>query len=260
MWTHFLKNHSLRFAIVAGSIVALYYMVTSYVLPDEGTFMDQDALKYYCGIFTFVVLAGTFIKGFNNKILVFMGIVTTFVEIGVTNLLIMGDYNVYRIILVYAVPSAVTLAVYQYYPYLMLKAGELGMKYAKVFPEKASKRIYAVGSYLMMNVEKTNLHRNITLVLKLHFCAYVGIVTYIYCFLFTYGYPAEGLILPQEYTFERVWYIMGLPNPLLLLDELFVAQTYITLGLIFRAAIQEHYVKDLTGELPFELQEQFAGK
>lgn len=276
MWLHFFKNHSAKFFCVIGSMIALYFLVTSYVFPSLGNFDSEGEGTYYAGIFTFLLIGAIFIKGFNNKRLLVLCALTTIVEIQITKYMLSFGYNIYLYTLTFIIPSLVTLALYQYYSIFLLKLGEYGMRYSRFMPllsirefkvpglNLATRKIqldfrtttYAAGRYLLVNVRDTNLYKAVFRVLKVAFCFYVAVVTYLFCFFELYSLPVDGF-LSWNIGMQQIWMWLGLPDALAVLDTLFLCQTYLVLGLITRTAVQEHYVKDLTGAIPPNVRQQF---
>lgn len=280
MWLHFFKNHSAKFFLVIGSMLGLYALVTAYVFPSLGHFDDEGEVTYYAGIFTFLLLGAIFIKGFNNKMLLLMCVVTTIVEIEITNYILSFGYDIYWYTATFIVPSFATLVIYRYYNIVLLKAGEWAMRFARFIPVLSLDKLfrfipvlnkyqfnvqldlqtptYTAGRYLLVNVSDTNLYKSIFRILKVFFCFYVALVTYLYCFFDLYNLPAEGF-LSWNIGMQQIWVWLNLPDALVWVDTLFLCQTYMILGFIIRAAVQEHYVKDLTGAVPLSVRRQFRG-
>lgn len=251
MYLHFLKKHGLRFFGLLFSIAAILFVMSYFIDPtSEERQTASGELIYYGSMFTLLIIAGVCFTGFNNRMIVFLGVFTTLLEVFISELILAYQFTLNTYVMTWYLPSLITVAIFHYRVKFLLMAGDL---FIRIKPTRK------LGFLLLEKTEDTNMGSYISAILKLFWFGYLAISVYYHYFFWHFGIHPQGPLL-HGYRIADMEATLNLPIVSYYMTHLFNLQTYLILFVLLRSTVQEYYVKDLTGKMPHRINLMFQSR
>jgi hypothetical protein len=248
MYRHFFKTYGLRFALFATSLLIFVAVLNNFLNNGQWALNSiSDIFSYYAVMFTCVILAGVMVRGFNNRAVLGLIILSSILEQVLSSVIFSLSTTLHTAIALIYAPGIITIFLYSYRVKFQLWLGEQFLKFESL--RKA-------GFYLLDKTEDTNLGTWLTLIYKAGWYVCFCVAVYYHIFTIHFGIHEKGPLL-HGYRLVDMEYALHLPSFYFMFNVVFVTQTLMLLGLLFHSSIQEFYTKDLAGSLPRKLEVLF---